>query len=449
MKKLLLVFSLLIILSPLKVSALGSQRCWTQKECEEYRKKYVDATQTKEGFYAADEHADALQECGAKENAIGDRLGFCLPAGKAVTKISFGGKNSFSNIGDFIQFIYKYGFVIASVVAVLMVITGGAMWIFSGGNSDTITGAKKKIGGAMMGLILLALSYSILNLVNPYLVNMRLPDIWAINEAGLAPPTCDKVESKATSTLALAYTQDQEKTITDKQKEELLQVAQYNTEKNKAACGSHYFVAGTQGQTCQGIFCKDGGGNVCFQKTGETKGCWKGSIAGNIINSSLLEKLPGSTVLAEEWAWEWVDHIGGAASDEMETYYVCLDNKTYGTTNIIQYDAFVNSEQEKTQYYVLPGDVQKTINAATQGCVSNGGLAGFLLGVEFNEGMDATSEEHWLGNNNNNAVDLGDEDNFKKILGQGKIPKSYFITPDQLILGIVINIDAGKVIDID
>src|SRR3989338_3420457 len=69
--------------------------------------------------------------------------------------------------------MYKYAVAIASIVAVIMIIVSGFMWTASGGNPEMITSAKKRILGAVTGLILITGSYTILYAVNPELVQFR------------------------------------------------------------------------------------------------------------------------------------------------------------------------------------------------------------------------------------------------------------------------------------
>src|SRR3989339_69594 len=211
MKKIIISISILSLCIPLFVSAQIDQRCWKEDECIEYRKaNFVgDGMDPADGFYSAEKHQDAEIACKGKTDAAGEPVGFCLPAGQSVTGISFGGKNKFSNIVDFIQYIYRYGFIAGTIIAVAMVIMSGMFWIFSGGNTDGITKAKNKLSGAVIGLILLAISYTILNLINPYLVNLRVPSVWAVNRIGLAPAVCSQLKDLEKASLALAYTATQ------------------------------------------------------------------------------------------------------------------------------------------------------------------------------------------------------------------------------------------------
>ncbi|PIZ98418.1 MAG: hypothetical protein COX77_04720 [Candidatus Komeilibacteria bacterium CG_4_10_14_0_2_um_filter_37_10] len=90
---------------------------------------------------------------------------------KAGTAITVNG----STLGEYIAAIYKYGVSVVSVLAVVMVMLGGWRWIFAAGNAGEITTAKSIIASALIGLVIMSVSYLLLNIINPALVN--LPDL--------------------------------------------------------------------------------------------------------------------------------------------------------------------------------------------------------------------------------------------------------------------------------
>jgi len=73
-------------------------------------------------------------------------------------------------IGEFVQYVYNYAISIAGILAVVMIMVGGIMWVVSAGDSGRITTAKTYITSAVVGLIILFTSYTILKNVNPALV---------------------------------------------------------------------------------------------------------------------------------------------------------------------------------------------------------------------------------------------------------------------------------------
>ncbi len=76
-------------------------------------------------------------------------------------------------LGEYISAVYRYAVIVGSILAVVMIIIAGIQWTVSGGNAEMITRARKRIGTALLGLMLLVISYTILYLVNPNLVSIR------------------------------------------------------------------------------------------------------------------------------------------------------------------------------------------------------------------------------------------------------------------------------------
>lgn len=77
----------------------------------------------------------------------------------------------------YINTFYKYFQGIVGILAVIILMIGGVVWLTSAGDSTRIGQAKKMIGGAITGIIILFSSWIILNTVNPDLVNLPTIDI--------------------------------------------------------------------------------------------------------------------------------------------------------------------------------------------------------------------------------------------------------------------------------
>jgi hypothetical protein len=59
------------------------------------------------------------------------------------------------------------------ILAAIVLMFGGVLWLTAGGNPNRIENAKAWIGGSLTGLILALLSYLILYTLNPSLVNFQ------------------------------------------------------------------------------------------------------------------------------------------------------------------------------------------------------------------------------------------------------------------------------------
>lgn len=303
--------ALFFTFSPLVVLGQVDSRCFTDEQCKNQRGFASDEGDFDDYFYWG---KDAQAACGVIGNDGLDatkkhKVGFCLAAGEATTKISFGGKRNFSDIGDFIKYFYQYGMWIAGILAVATIVVAGFIWVMSGGNADSISSAKKKIAGSITGLILLSLSYVILSSVNPYLVELRLPKTWMVNTIQIAPPFCSGVENAKLAYLGLdtlgisdeekklkleeaitkGYTIDPKAgTITDADKAAIaiiekdpnlsfqqklaamnviIKEAEAKAQNHLTApvCGHRYLVQNTNGQSCVGDIC--GGRAVCLPFT--------------------------------------------------------------------------------------------------------------------------------------------------------------------------------------
>jgi cytochrome bd-type quinol oxidase subunit 2 len=79
--------------------------------------------------------------------------------------------------GAFIANFYQFALMIAGILAFGVIVFGGILYMSSPGNPSGQSNAKEWIWGALMGLLLLAAAYLILNVVNPQLLNLNLPKL--------------------------------------------------------------------------------------------------------------------------------------------------------------------------------------------------------------------------------------------------------------------------------
>jgi len=76
-------------------------------------------------------------------------------------------------IGQYIKGIYNYAIAIAGILAAVVMMGGGVLWLISRGDASKITKAKELIFGSIIGLIILLGSYLILHLINPELTKLK------------------------------------------------------------------------------------------------------------------------------------------------------------------------------------------------------------------------------------------------------------------------------------
>lgn len=79
----------------------------------------------------------------------------------------------FPFLGEYLAAIYKYAIAVMGIIAVIMIIVGGVVWITSGGIPERVNQAKTIIVRSVVGMILAVGSYTLLYTINPELVQFR------------------------------------------------------------------------------------------------------------------------------------------------------------------------------------------------------------------------------------------------------------------------------------
>jgi len=99
------------------------------------------------------------------------------------------GKNvcSIAWIGEYIAAIYKYAIGIVGILAAVVLMIGGVMWIIAGGSATMIGEAKAWIGASLTGLVIALCSYLILFQINPALTVFAPLGITQVAKAPEAP----------------------------------------------------------------------------------------------------------------------------------------------------------------------------------------------------------------------------------------------------------------------
>jgi hypothetical protein len=223
--------------------------CWQLDDCNATRAEFLNVKpETLKG------NKDGFIE--NEEPCTKPTWGKCLPAGTTKTSIAFSGKKEFTDIGDFIRYNYNIAIGIAGILAVIMIVVSGIQWVTSGGNSEAISSAKKRIGGALIGLVIAYLSYAILNTVNPALVNLRLPQAFLIRPFKEPPAFCRDVKEDTTFALAAVNGTQVNPAIL---KDNKTQFDKTKADFDKMGCGDQYFINNSGGLTCKGDKCSTEG----------------------------------------------------------------------------------------------------------------------------------------------------------------------------------------------
>lgn len=79
------------------------------------------------------------------------------------------GNMSSDLLAKYIKALYDYGLMIGGILAAVVLMGGGVLWLISAGNDSKIAQAKELITGSVVGLIILFGSWVILDTINPNL----------------------------------------------------------------------------------------------------------------------------------------------------------------------------------------------------------------------------------------------------------------------------------------
>ncbi len=409
--------------------------CWHKADCVEQRKvldPLASPQELERGWISPE------------GDCKGEDWGKCLPAGQTETSISFGGRKQFLHIGDFLGTMYTYAIGIAAIVAVLMIIVSGFQWALSGGNSETISTSKSHIVGAVIGLLIVYLSYFILNTLNPTLVSFRLPSVWMVKPQTSIPAFCSQLPASTKFSYAAEF-KDQTSVVkpTDKTVYDMSLQDTSTSNLEKFYCGHRFFVQNGGSNTCFGDYCPSVNGKSAFcifDGATQKYGCHEGNIFINTTHNSLVKDL------FPDWATrEWNDPSVNTILD-LDALCSPTTDFTLGISNstVQSFDVKPSSYAEnKKQNIALSIDPQK-IDEATQRCTGSGGtLKGFVLSFDMNQSYNTSNQRHFIGTN---GEDLGDDSFFTKRWNQ--IPVSYFFTGDQLKKKVMLNIEVSKIKDI-
>jgi hypothetical protein len=111
-----------------------------------------------------------------------------IPGSQFQTGGSVTLSKSTKSIGDYIQAIYNYGVGVVGILAAIILMIAGTIWITAQGNESKISEAREWVGAAFTGMALVLLSYVIFKIVNPNLVNLKIQNVTVISgqEVGTA-----------------------------------------------------------------------------------------------------------------------------------------------------------------------------------------------------------------------------------------------------------------------
>ncbi len=113
-----------------------------------------------------------------KWQPIAPQLQISIPTIQPFTTVGIKKTDSEGNIyipfiGQYIAGIYRWALLVAGIIAAIIIMFGGFMYLTAAGNAERARAGKDRITGATLGLLLLLISYSILYVINPDLVSFN------------------------------------------------------------------------------------------------------------------------------------------------------------------------------------------------------------------------------------------------------------------------------------
>ena len=91
---------------------------------------------------------------------------------------------SIKDFRNYISSFYLFSLGASILIAVMMMIIGGVIWLTSAGNPGRISRAKEYIINAIIGVVLLLGAYTIVQAINPKLVSLEDPNLPPIPSFG-------------------------------------------------------------------------------------------------------------------------------------------------------------------------------------------------------------------------------------------------------------------------
>jgi hypothetical protein len=147
----------------------ASSRCWSKSDCMKKTENCQACFEAQETF------------CGANR-------GFCYAKPVPATlEISLGGLSEVTDPAQYISQLYQWTISITGILAGIMIMLGGLLYLTAGGSPERVSNAKSYISNALIGLILALTSYFLLQTVNPALLNLRFPKVPLVQ--AVVPPS--------------------------------------------------------------------------------------------------------------------------------------------------------------------------------------------------------------------------------------------------------------------
>lgn len=376
----LVLAAFVIILFPQSSYAIDA-RCYPKSDCLQIRQEIGASAQEAADGFVQDAYTEKI--CGALVQRSPDEspeeVGFCLAAGTAKTTISFGGRNNFRDIADFMAFGYQYSIGIAVILAIVVIIIGGLQWAISAGNPGTIGSAKRKIFGAVAGLVIASTSFIILDTINPELTKLQPPNAYLIRSLQLTSDYCSLITDPQISFSPYKPIDPQvppNRGDIQSAYNTALQQQSFTTKAPDTTCGTYYSISNNDNLVCKGLTCPEN--QTCHQLGNAQPQCRSGSLSGDIA-------WKGVSFSSDERNQRVIDST-------IDLVAICSDGQTKPIQKVNS--SFKDhTSHSNAESYIFP------INTSLQSvCDTQENLLGFYLVGEIND-SPGSDDFHAIGKN--------------------------------------------------
>lgn len=159
----------------------ASSKCWSSSDCMK--------------------QTGNCQACFEKQDALcGEGRGYCyakpIPTDLEITLPGLGTVN---DPAQYLSALYQWGVSVTGILAGIMIMIGGLLYLTAGGSPERVTNAKGYISNALIGMVLAMTSYFLLQTVNPALLSLRFPKVPMAAPAIAFTTFCEELEQAGIS----------------------------------------------------------------------------------------------------------------------------------------------------------------------------------------------------------------------------------------------------------
>lgn len=294
-----------------------------------------------------------------------------------------GGVTKIQGINTYIVTVFRYMISIIAVTTAIMFIYGAFQYLI-GSAIETINKGKKVMVDAVVGMLLILGSVTILRTINPELLTLNPIKVYMINTVQFVEAAyCSELDEDLR--LADAGVPPSLKSFEDVSSKE----GAFSVSPKRAACGHKYYVKGSIGEPCEGDYCEKSG-EVCISCAdasipecqniaGTRKVCANLEFAGTINYAE--GRFPEEVYLLRVCGWA-DGTTREAARDNLEVV------EEVDLERVVQIMGTVKTTKDISGQatYIIDLD-SSDLEEAANSCEPKpqNGLRGFLLGVQYND----------------------------------------------------------------